>query len=134
VQQAAAIPVRRVRGELQLCVIRRKDAKSWGIPKGLVEPGDTLQETALNEAWEEAGLSGRVLGRALGTYQYHKWGRTLTVAVFLMLVAAQEATWEEQSFRQRRWIPFDDAASLLKQHPVRPLLDRARRRLGRHAA
>lgn len=133
VQQAAAIPIRRARGRLQVCLIRRKGSKSWGIPKGLVDPGDTLQETALNEAWEEAGLSGRLLGRAVGTYEYEKWGKTLKVAVYLMEVRAQERTWEEDVFRERRWTPIEDAVSLLKRHPVRALLDRAMRRIERDA-
>lgn len=133
VDQAAAIPFRHSRGKLQLCVIRRKDSKSWGIPKGLIERGDTVEETALNEAWEEAGLSGRLIGRALGTYEYRKWGRNLTVQVFLMLVEAQERTWDEADFRERRWASFEDVSSLLKRHPVHALLDQARRRIERYA-
>lgn len=128
-QQAAAIPIRRTRGKLQMCLIRRKGSKSWGIPKGLVDPGDTREETALNEAWEEAGLSGRVVGDLLGRYTYQKWDTTLTVAVYVMEVVAQEKTWEEDVFRERRWTSFDDAVELLKRHPVLPLLTRARRRI-----
>jgi 8-oxo-dGTP pyrophosphatase MutT (NUDIX family) len=97
----------------------------------LVERGDTLEETALNEAWEEAGLTGSLLGRTLGTYQYQKWGTTLTVAVYLMAVAAQDRVWEESSFRERKWMSLDAAEAALKQHPVRPLLDRAKRLLAR---
>lgn len=128
-QQAAAIPLRRMRGELQVCLIRRKGSKSWGIPKGLVDPGETRKETALNEAWEEAGLSGVVVGDSLGRYTYQKWDTTLTVAVYLMQVISQEARWDEDVFRERRWTPFDDAVALLKRHPVHPLLRRARRRI-----
>ena len=80
-EQAAAIPIRRAGRALQICVIRRKDANKWGIPKGLVDPGDTHEQTALNEAWEEAGINGRLLGAAIGTYRYRKWGTRLTVAV-----------------------------------------------------
>ena len=130
-EQAAAIPVRRSGPKLQVCLIRRKGARAWGIPKGLVERGDTLEETALNEAWEEAGLTGSLLGRTLGTYQYQKWGTTLTVAVYLMAVAAQDRVWEESSFRERKWMSLDAAEAALKQHPVRPLLDRAKRLLAR---
>ena len=88
-EQAAAIPIRRAGRTLQICVIRRKDANRWGIPKGLVDPGDTHEETALNEAWEEAGINGRLLGAAIGTYRYRKWGTRLTVAVYVMEVLEQ---------------------------------------------
>ena len=124
-EQAAAIPMRRAGRTLQICVIRRKDANRWGIPKGLVDPGDTHEETALNEAWEEAGISGRLLGAAIGTYRYRKWGSRLTVSVYVMEVLEQAERWEESAFRQRRWVPFAEAGVLLADHPVAPLLDRA---------
>jgi phosphohistidine phosphatase len=125
-EQAAAIPLRRVGRDLQICVIRRKDADRWGIPKGLVDPGATHEETALNEAWEEAGIKGRLLGAAaIGTYRYRKWGTRLTVAVFLMELVQQAPAWEESTFRERRWVPFAEAGVLLADHPVAPLLDRA---------
>ena len=95
----------------------------WGIPKGTIERGDTPEATALNEAWEEAGLSGRLLGSSIGTYEYRKWGAHLTVAVYIMEVLEENAEWQEAHFRERRWATVDEALSLLEPHPVRPLLD-----------
>ena len=123
-QQAAAIAVRRNGETLEVCLIRKRKSKTWGIPKGLVDPGDTHEETALNEAWEEAGLRGRLVGDAVGTYEYEKWGTTLTVAVYIMEVLEQHDEWQEAGFRERTWASFGEAASLLMEHPVRPLLDR----------
>jgi phosphohistidine phosphatase len=124
-EQSAAIAVRRIGKNPQVCLIRRKKSRVWGIPKGIVEAGDTPEETALNEAWEEAGLMGRLIGDAIGTYKYVKWGRTLTVAVYIMEVLDQADVWEEAGFRERRWSSFAEAASLLMSHPARPLLERA---------
>ena len=130
-EQAAAFPIRRIGRGLQVCLIRRKSTKTWGIPKGLVDPGDTHREAALNEAWEEAGLTGRILGRAIGTYRYRKWGTKLTVAVFVMDVVHQERTWEESRFRDRMWTSFRNAATLLEPHPALPLLEVAKERVSR---
>ena len=124
-EQAAVIPVRRLGRHLQVCVIRRIAASSWGIPKGLVEPGDSHEHTALNEAWEEAGIRGRLLGGPVGTYRYKKSGTTLTVAVYVMEVLSQQATWQEAALRQRMWTSFSEAGVLLANHPVAPLLGRA---------
>ena len=99
---------------------------SWGIPKGLVDPGDTHEETALNEAWEEAGISGRLLGASVGTYRYRKWGTKLTVAVYVMEVQHQEPRWDEAPIRERRWTSFTEAAELLAGHPVAPLISRVK--------
>ena len=73
-RQAGVIAVRRAGNGFEVCLIRRKASRRWGIPKGMVDPGDTHEETALNEAWEEAGLKGRLIGEALGTFEYREVG------------------------------------------------------------
>jgi 8-oxo-dGTP pyrophosphatase MutT (NUDIX family) len=125
-EQSAAFPVRRVGRDIQVCLIRRKTAGGWGIPKGIVDLGDTHEETALNEAWEEAGIKGRLLGKAVGTYRYKKWGTKLTVAVYVMEVLHQEAHWEEAPLRERMWTTLAEAVDLLADHPMAPLLDRVK--------
>lgn len=125
-QQAAAIPVRRKSNAIEVCLIRRKGSASWGIPKGSVDPGDTHETTALKEAWEEAGISGRLIGASLGTYEYAKWNTTFEVVVYLMEVLEQHPTWQEARFRERRWTSFGEAAALLAAHPARIFLDRAK--------
>jgi phosphohistidine phosphatase len=111
---------------MQVCLIRRKTSSAWGIPKGMVDPGETHEATALNEAWEEAGLQGRLVGEPLGTYKYSKWGLRLSVAVYLMQVLVEADDWEEDRIRERKWASFAEAVWLLSEHPVWPLLDRAR--------
>ena len=122
-QQAAVVPFRRRGQAAQVCLICRKTSRKWGIPKGFIDPGDTSEEAALNEAWEEAGLNGRIVGDPVGMYDYDKWGSTYTVVVHLMEVLEQEKTWQEMRVRQRRWVALDDALQLLADHPVRALLD-----------
>ena len=130
-QQAAAIAIRRKDDAIEICLIRRRNAGSWGIPKGTIDPGYTPEETALNEAWEEAGLEGRVLGNAIGTYEYEKWYTTLRVAVFVMEVIEEHAEWLESDIRERRWASLAEASLLLAEHPARPLLDKAGSRRSR---
>ena len=129
-QQAAVIAVRNSGADIEVCLIRRQGAGAWGLPKGCIEPGDTSEETALNEAWEEAGINGQLVGQAIGTYEYAKSGTTLTVAVFVMRVVEELTTWPEIRLRDRRWVPMADAASALRRHPVWSLLDQVSARLG----
>ena len=126
-QQAAAIPIRRRGSELEVCLIRKRQSGSWGIPKGTVDSGQTHEFTALNEAWEEAGLRGRLVGDALGTYEYQKYGRALTVMVFAMEVLEHHKVWLEASFRERRWVTVREAEMLLIEHPVHGFLAPAQR-------
>jgi 8-oxo-dGTP pyrophosphatase MutT (NUDIX family) len=130
-EQAGAIPFRRKKDGNEVCLIRNKGRKKWKIPKGFVDPGETVQQAALKEAWEEAGLSGRLSGAEIGSYVYEKWGMKLTVSVYLMEVTEQEDDWEESRFRERRWLPVNEAFEMLKKHPIRPLLDTAATRLER---
>ena len=112
----------------KVCVIRRKSSGKWGIPKGFIDPGHTREQAALTEAYEEAGLSGEIIGESIGTYDYKKGSITLTVAVFVMQVVEEHPTWPEMDLRERRWCSLTEALSLLKNHKVRPLLGRIRSR------
>jgi 8-oxo-dGTP pyrophosphatase MutT (NUDIX family) len=128
-RQVAVIPVRRGDDGLEVCLIRRKDAEKWGIPKGFVERGDSPEEAALNEANEEAGLKGEVQGTAIGEYEYKKRETSLTVALYVMRVSKEQKEWQEMKFRERQWFSLDAAGAKLSNHPVWPLWDRVRERL-----
>ena len=126
-QQAAAIPIRRRGNDVQVCLIRKRLSGTWGIPKGTVDSGHTHETTALKEAWEEAGVRGRLVGDSLGSYQYEKYGRALTVVVYVMEVLEHQRDWEEAGIRERKWASFEEAGLLLIEHPAHEFLGPALR-------
>ena len=101
----------------------------WGFPKGIIEPGDTPQETALQEAWEEAGLHGRIVGEPLGSYHYEKWDSELEVMMYLMEVERAAANWPESDVRKRAWLLSDEALDRLDRPALRQLLATAIKKL-----
>jgi 8-oxo-dGTP pyrophosphatase MutT (NUDIX family) len=111
--QASVIPFRFHDGQLEFCLITSIRARKWGFPKGLIDPGETAIEAGLKEAWEEAGLTGKVVGEPLGRYQYEKWGETLEVEVFLMQVDSAADTWLEAEQRDRRWATGQETLELI---------------------
>jgi 8-oxo-dGTP pyrophosphatase MutT (NUDIX family) len=127
--QAGVIPFRRRKDTIEICLIRTRGRKKWKIPKGFVDPGETAEQAALKEAWEEAGLEGQLADITVGSYLYEKWGMELTVSVYLMEVSGEHEEWEESTFRERNWVPLVTALELLQDHPVFPLLEGASEKL-----
>lgn len=99
VRQAAALPIRNGR----ICLVTSSNGKRWVIPKGLIEPGQTAGETALQEAWEEAGLVGTLRQEPIGSFIYEKWCGVCHVTVFAMDVTEMRQVWPERNIRQRIW-------------------------------
>jgi 8-oxo-dGTP pyrophosphatase MutT (NUDIX family) len=118
IRQAAAIPLKAG----QLCLVTSSSGKRWVIPKGVMEPGKTAGEIALQEAWEEAGLAGSLLPEPVGSYLYQKWGRTCHVIVFLMRVTGAAEDWPERALRRRCWLPPDQALARLDDAGLREII------------
>jgi 8-oxo-dGTP pyrophosphatase MutT (NUDIX family) len=116
--QAAAAPI----FSGHICLVNSKRSNGWVIPKGHIETGDTPQETALQEAWEEAGLKGSLHDEPLGSYEYHKNGARYQVIVFLMEVAEVAAVWPEDDRRVRCWVPTDQVDQFVQVPAIRGLL------------
>ena len=65
---AGAIILREIAGELKLALAHHKDsAKEWVLPKGHVDPGESVEQAALREIHEETGLTSVQLIKHLGT-------------------------------------------------------------------
>ena len=123
------MPFRRNGNAVSLCLITAASSNHWSIPKGNIERGSSPEDTALEEAWEEAGLRGRIVGDPLGSFEYKKFGSLRTVAVFVMEVESAAEHWDEDDVRRRRWVAPAEALKLLDGHPARPLVEEACRRL-----
>ena len=131
--QASVVPFRRVAGELEFCLITSRRTGRWGFPKGTIERGESIEQAALKEALEEAGLRGEIID-GLGHYAYAKNGRSLDVGVLLMEVSSVCDDWKESRQRRRVWARTADARELLCRSHLRRLLAAAVERLGGDAA
>ena len=116
--QAAAIPWR----DGRICMVTSRSGRRWVVPKGRIEKDHTPQEAAAAEAWEEAGLRGRLGAGALGTYRYEKFGAEFEVVVFLMHVDHVAVDWPEVEVREREWVGLEEALSRIEEADLRRLL------------
>lgn len=128
--QAAALPWRRHEGVVEFLVVSTKRGTRWVIPKGLINPGETSDQAAVREAWEEAGIKGAARTPALGHYHYAKWNGRCEVDVFAMEVDGESDSFPEDAIRRKQWVSPDEARALLDEPGLRPLFDRLESLLG----
>lgn len=123
IPQAAAIPFRHTEaGELEVLLIRWKDADKWGVPKGLIDPGNTARETAEIESLEEAGISGELQDAELGQFDYAKFRGTCRVRVFALRVTTEHAEYLETGHRIRQWFTLETAAKCVAREPLKAMI------------
>ncbi len=118
--QYAALPFRLNGGGVEVMLITSRDTRRWVLPKGWPIKGLKPHETAACEAFEEAGLIGRITKRAIGSFHYSKRlkeGHSITckVALYPLEVKQQRESWPEQHERDGRWFSLEDAAALVEE-------------------
>lgn len=76
-------------GKVVILLVTSRGTGRWVIPKGNLRKRESQYECARREAFEEAGVTGRIGKRSLGNFIYYKWERRqlLTVSVFPLLVS-----------------------------------------------
>lgn len=125
--QYAALCYRFDKGQLQILMITSRDTGRWVIPKGWPMGEMDPPRAAAREAWEEAGVEGKVGTQVLGLYSYtkrmHK-GDDLpcVVAVFPLKVKALRDKFPERHERTRKWFTPKKAASKVHEPELAELL------------
>ena len=110
------------------CRRRERDSRTWTLPKGTPNEGETVEQTALREVAEETGLQVRISAPldsieywfVLGGTRIHK-----TVHYFLMEPTGGDLADHDHEFEEVRWVRFDDAPTLLTFDTERALVAKA---------
>ena len=127
-RQVAALPLRLAKnGAIEILLVTSRDTGRWIIPKGWTSKRIKDCKAAAREAREEAGVKGKILREAIGTYRYIKRelgnGALIEVRVFLLKVSKRCKRWPEKRERRRAWFDIEDAASRVQRpralHPHR---------------
>ncbi|HSK53004.1 MAG TPA: NUDIX hydrolase [Clostridia bacterium] len=107
---------------------RERDSRTWTLPKGTPNAGETIEETALREVAEETGLRVRIVSPldsieywfVLAGTRYHK-----TVHYFVMEPIGGDLADHDHEFEEVRWVGFDEADSILTFETERMLVSKA---------
>ncbi|MGE5229718.1 MAG: NUDIX hydrolase [Deltaproteobacteria bacterium] len=126
----------RTDGGVEVCLIRPAGRSVWGLPKGGVEEGETLAETALREVAEETGLDG-VVEQELGSIDYSFYSREQsgrihkTVHYFLVRATGGDTSRHDHEVSEAKWVRLRQALRLMTYPNEREMVRRAADALGR---
>lgn len=123
-----------VDAEGRILLLKRADEDIWCLPKGTVEPGETLEGTALREIVEETGLKVKLLRPLLTIHYRYYWpprGTNIdkTVAYFVAEPVGGRLRLEG-GFDEGRWVHLAQAMRLLHWKNDRDVVEKAFEILG----
>lgn len=124
---AGGVVTRSVDGAPEILVVHRPKYDDWSLPKGKLDEGEDFADAAIREIEEETAVSCR-LGRELSSVRYlDPKGRPKLVRYWHMipLDGHPDDRDADREIDDVRWVPVDDARTLLSYPHDVELLDQA---------
>jgi 8-oxo-dGTP pyrophosphatase MutT (NUDIX family) len=126
--QYAALPYRaKGKSQLEIMLVTSRGTRRWIIPKGWPKRGMPPHDTAAREAFEEAGVVGKVNKRPIGSYPYDKIldkgdKASCRVEVFALRVTRQHKHWPEEHQRKIGWYAPAEALRFVREPHLRRII------------
>ncbi|MGX0976171.1 8-oxo-dGTP pyrophosphatase MutT (NUDIX family) [Roseovarius sp. MBR-51] len=128
--QVAALCWRKHKGRKEVLLITSRDTGRWVVPKGWPITGLTAAQSALQEAWEEAGVRADAdKARYVGRFAYDKGltgGTALPVEADLFKIRLRKGemkdNFPEVRERRRIWVTPRKAAKLVDEPDLQEIL------------
>lgn len=127
--RVGVVPYRVREGTLEILLVTSRKGSRWLVPKGRIEAELGPAESALREAFEEAGVRGRLGEEPIGCYRHGAAARSPVVELYLMRVEQEVDSWPEQRARKREWLPAARARERVSSRGLGEILEEARRLL-----
>jgi 8-oxo-dGTP pyrophosphatase MutT (NUDIX family) len=119
--------------EPQIAIVSMKPKLRWQLPKGIVDPGESPEVTAVREVREEAGVETERLG-LIETIEY--WYRSFKngqpvrfhkfVHFYLMEYRGGDVANHDHEVEEARWVSFGEALEMLEFKSEREVVEKAR--------
>lgn len=117
---AGGVAFRRQEDTIEIALISVGEKGRWQLPKGLVGHDETPEEAALREVREEAGIETELL-QQINTVEYWYYGQRRGAQIryhkfvhfYLMRFVAGDVADHDQEVNEARWVPIDQAQTLL---------------------
>ena len=117
----------------EIAIVSMKPKLRWQLPKGIVDPGESPEVTAVREVREEAGVETERLG-LIETIEY--WYRSVRngqpiryhkfVHFYLMEYRSGDVADHDHEVEEARWVSFEEALARLEFKSEREVAEKAR--------
>nr|WP_136685928.1 NUDIX hydrolase [Rhodobacter xinxiangensis] len=130
-RQLGTLCWKRKNDRLRILLITSRETGRWVIPKGWPKQHVPDADMAMREAWEEAGVTGKIAPRAIGTFDYAKVmsreadievALPCRVEVYPMEVLDLSRRFPEAKQRKRGWFSPAKAAALVDEPQLAQLI------------
>ena len=117
----------------EVAIVQMKPKLRWQLPKGIVDPGESPQVTAVREVREEAGVETDLL-KLIETIEYWyrsvKYGKPVRyhkfVHFYLLEYRGGDVTDHDHEVEEARWVSQEEALELLDFKSERDVVKKAR--------
>jgi len=122
---AGGVIERPAAGGVEILLVHRTrySDDEWSLPKGKVEEGESLEETAVREVREETGCEVRV-GEFLGVTRYTVKDQPKEVSYWRMALVKQEKLQDTHEIAALQWLPPAKALYIISYPTEREFIAR----------
>jgi len=129
---AGGVAFRWADSEPEMVIVSVKPKLRWRLPKGIVDPGESPEVTAVREVKEEGGVETERLG-LIETIEY--WYRSVKngkpvrfhkfVHFYLLEYRGGDVANHDHEVEEARWVSFDEAVDMLEFKSEREVAEKA---------
>lgn len=115
--------------EIKFLVIQHRGTHGghWDFPKGHVEPGETEEQTAKREVFEETGIKFDFLSGFEEKINYRMWnGIEKDVIFFIGRCKNSNIKIDHKELSKAKWMTYDEAIDILTFERAKELLFKAK--------
>lgn len=114
-------------------VCKHSGYHKWVLPKGLIDPGEKAEQTAVREVEEETGIKTKIIAKIPEPekYIYTMNGVKIfkLVQYFLMEYTSGDIANHDFEMEAVEWLPYDEAYQKLNFHGAKKVLEKAKKLL-----